>query len=102
MKKLNLIMGALVVLTMIGNSATAQKSNEGIMELGSATVNIGAGLGRGSYGGYGYYGSGYYGYGTAIGLKVAAERGMWQLGPGVLTLGLEAGGSFSTASYNSL
>ena len=101
MKKLNLILAAAVtmVLTVCGNGAQAQKSSN-TFEVGSATVNIGAGLGRGSYGGYGYYGSGYYGYGTAIGVKAAVERGMWQLGPGVLSLGAEVGGSFSSASYS--
>jgi hypothetical protein len=102
MKKLHLIPGilAIIALTIISNSAHAQKSSN-TFEVGSATVNIGVGLGRGSYGGYGYYGSGYYGYGTAFGVKAAVERGMWQLGPGVLSLGAEVGGSFSTARYNS-
>lgn len=102
MKKLNIILAAAVTtaLMVCGNGAQAQKSSN-TFEVGSATVNIGVGLGRGSYGGYGYYGSGYYGYGTAIGVKAAVERGMWQLGPGVLSLGAEVGGSFSSASYSS-
>ena len=101
MKRLNLVIGlAIAALTIISSGAKAQKDNS-TFEVGSTTVNIGIGLGRGSYGGYGYYGSGYYGYGTAFGVKAAVERGMWQLGPGVLSLGAEIGGSFSTASYSS-
>ncbi len=104
MKKTNLILSviAFVSVTIISNPASAQKrggGNGNTFDVGTMTVNIGVGLGRNSYGGYGYYGSGYYGYGTAIGLKAAAERGMWQLGPGVLSLGFEIGGSFSSASY---
>ena len=99
--KLILAAAAITSLMAFSNSAKAQKSNESSFEVGSLTLNIGAGLGRGSYGGYGYYGSGYYGYGTALGVKAAVERGMWQLGPGVLSLGAEIGGSFSTARYNS-
>jgi Outer membrane protein beta-barrel domain len=103
MKKLNFILGmmATAALMVCSNGASAQKSSGNTFEVGSATINIGAGLGRGSYGGFGYYGSGYYGYGTAFGVKAAVERGMWQLGPGVLSLGAEVGGSFSTARYNS-
>lgn len=102
MKKLNLILAAAttIALMLCSNGAQAQNNTGNTFEVGSATLSIGAGLGRGSYGGYGYYGSGYYGYGTALGIKVAAERGMWQLGPGVLSLGLEAGASFSSARYN--
>ena len=93
---------ALSAATLISNQASAQKGGGGnsSFEVGTTTVNIGIGLGRGSYGGYGYYGSGYYGYGTAFGVKAAIERGMWQLGPGVLSLGAELGGSFSSARYN--
>ncbi|MEO5683336.1 MAG: hypothetical protein ABIQ88_11885 [Chitinophagaceae bacterium] len=95
MKKLNLILGALAisVLSVISNDTQAQKS-ENIMDVGTITVNIGIGLGRSGYGYNGYNGVG-LGYGAGFGTKVAVERGMWQLGPGVLTLGLEAGGSFS-------
>lgn len=97
-------------IVLMGNQAQAQRGHGraggdgNTFEVGSMTVNIGAGVGRSSFGNYGYYGAGYYGYGTGIGVKAAIERGMWQLGPGVLSLGLEAGGSFSTASiggYNS-
>jgi hypothetical protein len=104
MKKIKLILSVMAIsaVALISNQAHAQKSggNGNTFEVGSTTVNIGLGLGRGSYGGYGYYGSSYYGYGTAFGVKAAVERGMWQLGPGVLSLGAEVGGSFSNAHYS--
>jgi hypothetical protein len=107
MKKMKLMLGLVTLgaITLISSQARAQKGHGhaggdgNTFEVGSMTVNIGAGLGRSSYGNYGYYGAGYYGYGTGIGVKAAIERGMWQLGPGVLSLGLEAGASFSSASY---
>jgi hypothetical protein len=102
MKKLHVIPGilAIIALTIISNSAHAQKSNN-IMEEGTITVNVGIGAGRSGYAYNGYNGYG-YGYGSGFGTKAAIERGMWELGPGVLTLGLEAGGSFSkSGSYKS-
>lgn len=99
MKKLqlNLSMLALVLTGLISNRAAAQKSSDVIMDVGSVTVNIGVGVGNTYSGSYGSGYSGYYG-GTGFGGKVAIERGFWQLGPGVLTLGLEAGGSFSNGN----
>jgi hypothetical protein len=61
------------------------------MQVGSVFVNAGIGVGAN------YYGS--YDYGTAFGFKVAAEFGLWQAGPGVITLGPEIGGTFSTGAY---
>lgn len=40
-----------------------------------------------------------YGYGSGPGFQIAVEKGMWQLGPGVLTLGGELGFSF-TRTYH--
>jgi hypothetical protein len=103
MKKVNLNLGILAVAVLGFFSAQAQRhgsKSDNVMDVGSVTLNIGVGVGRSSFGNYGVYGSGYYGYGTGLGTKIAIERGMWQLGPGVLTLGLEAGASFSTARYN--
>ena len=102
MKRLNLIVVlSVVLLTIAGYDANAQKSDNNIMGLGTTTVNVGIGLGRSGYAYNGYNGLG-LGYGSAFGTKVAVERGMWELGPGVLTLGAEAGGSFSKAgSYKS-
>lgn len=103
MKKLHLlVIAAMLALTIISQNANAQKDNS-IMEVGTTTVNIGVGVGRSSFGSAGIYSSGYYGYGNGFGTKAAIERGMWQLGPGVLTLGLEAGAAFSSGrnSYKS-
>lgn len=96
MKKLNLILAGTLAMVLTSGSLFAQKS-EGSFEEGTTTVNIGIGVGRGSFGSYGTYGSAYYGYGSGLGLKAALERGMWQLGPGVLSLGAELGGSFTSA-----
>lgn len=104
MKKLQLILGAMTIgaLTILSNPAQAQKNggDGNTFGVGTMTVNVGVGVGRNSSGAYGYYGSGYYGYGTGIGIKAAAERGMWQLGPGVLSLGAEVGGAFSSAAFS--
>jgi hypothetical protein len=98
MKKLNLILSSLAlgVLITISNRVCAQQSDNTFDE-GSLTISLGAGLGRSAYGGSGIYGG--VSYGTGIGTKVAIERGMWQLGPGVLSLGIEAGGSFANTNY---
>ena len=61
------------------------------VRLGTLLVNAGFGAGSGYEGDY---------YNTAFGLKAAIERGMWQAGPGVVTLGGEVGGSFSNGGYN--
>jgi len=61
------------------------------MQLGSLFVNMGVG-----------YGAEYKNptYSSPFGFKVSAEYGMWQAGPGVITLGPELGGSFSGKSVN--
>jgi len=101
MKRRNiLLVAAIAALSMIGQTASAQRDNS-TMEVGTTTLNIGVGAGRSGYAYNGYNGFG-YGYGSGFGTKVAVERGMWQLGPGVLTLGAEVGGSFSkSGSYKS-
>jgi hypothetical protein len=60
------------------------------VQLGSFIVNLGIGAGA-DYGGY-YYN-------TAFGFKIAAEAGLFQAGPGVITLGGELGGSVSDGGY---
>ncbi len=102
MKQVKLLLGMVAVMgcTMASQSLHAQRG-ESKMDVGSVTFNIGVGAGRSGYGNYGYYGGG-IGYGTGFGIKAALERGMWQLGPGVLSLGVELGGSFSgTKGYHS-
>jgi hypothetical protein len=61
------------------------------MEIGSIFLNMGVGVGAD------YKGES---YGTAFGFKASAEYGLWQAGPGVITLGPEIGGSFSTNTTN--
>ncbi len=60
------------------------------MQIGSIFLNLGVGVGAD------YKGEG---YGTGVGFKASAEFGLWQAGPGVITLGPEIGGSFSNQGY---
>ena len=60
------------------------------VRVGSITVN--GGIGAGSY-----YDGDYYN--SPFGVKAAIEWGLWQAGPGVITLGGELGGSFSSGGY---
>lgn len=60
------------------------------VQVGSVTVN--GGIGAGSY-----YNGDYYN--APFGLKAAIEWGLWQAGPGVITVGGEFGGSFSSGGY---
>jgi hypothetical protein len=61
------------------------------VEVGSVIVNGGIGIGSGYEGDY---------YNSPFGIKGAVEWGLWQAGPGVITLGGEVGGSFSNGGYN--
>jgi len=91
----------IVVLMAASEQVSAQKSSGNIMEVGTITLNLGVGFGRAGYGYTGYNGYG-YNYGNGFGTKLAVERGMWEAGPGVITLGGEIGGAFSTSgSYKS-
>jgi hypothetical protein len=100
MKK-TIISAAFLFLAGIFSSSVslAQKNSgthgpENPVEVGTVLLNIGVGIGGN------YHGDG---YGTAFGIKAAAEFGLWQAGPGVITLGPEIGGSFSSVypdSYN--
>jgi hypothetical protein len=60
------------------------------MSIGSVLINLGVGVGAN------YKGDN---YGTGFGIKGSAEWGLWDAGPGVITLGPEIGGSFSNGSY---
>lgn len=60
------------------------------VKLGSVTVNGGIGIGSSYEGDY---------YNSPFGLKAAVEWGLWEAGPGVITLGGELGGSFSSGGY---
>ncbi len=61
------------------------------VEVGSVIFNAGIGVGSGYQGDY---------YNSPFGLKAALEFGLWQAGPGVITLGGEVGGSFSNGGYH--
>src|SRR5450631_147803 len=94
MKKISV--PAIILLSMLftENVFSQNKSGSGSagtnpMQVGSIFLNMGVGLGAGYK-----YGT----YGTPFGFKVAAEYGMWDAGPGVITLGPELGGTFSGES----
>ncbi len=70
-------------------SKTMATNTTNPVQVGSMTLNLGVGFGAGYR-----YGT----YGTPFGFKVAAEYGMWEAGPGVITIGPELGGSFSGES----
>ena len=57
---------------------------------GSVTSNLGFGTGNDYKGDY---------YNSGFGIKIAAEWGLWRAGPGVITLGGEIGGSFSSGGH---
>ncbi|HRI25497.1 MAG TPA: hypothetical protein PLZ45_12535 [Ferruginibacter sp.] len=73
------------------SAASAQKRGDGsTFEKGSITFNAGVGAGT-------EYKSDYYN--SALGTKGSLEFGLWQAGPGVISLGVEAGTSFSNGGY---
>src|ERR1700744_6616543 len=59
-------------------------------QVGTITVNGGIGIGTEYNGDY---------YNSPFGLKAAVEYGVWQAGPGLVSLGGEIGGSFSNGGY---
>lgn len=90
MKKQNIITAILFGLG-IGCSAagTAQLTwgNVNPFQKGSVIFSAGVGLGN-------EYNSNYYN--TAFGTKAVIEAGLWQAGPGVISLGAETGATFSS------
>ncbi len=85
----------LIMLTMmLAGSAMAQPRSGRVpttpIESGSISLNLGVGVGAN------YKGDS---YGTPFGTKVAVEWGLWDAGPGVITLGPEFGVTTSTG-YN--
>ncbi len=90
-----IMMRALLVLVGIGfaTASLAQRAPQGAttpVRLGSVIANVGIGAGDTYEGDY---------YNSPFGIKAAIEWGLWQAGPGVITLGGEAGGSFSNNGY---
>jgi hypothetical protein len=96
MKKTTVTVILFLCLLLAGtqhSTAQTKSSNYSPMQVGSVLVNLGVGVGAN------YRNS----YGTGFGFKAAAEFGLWEAGPGVITLGPEIGGSFTTGynGYNS-
>ena len=96
MKKNIYLSLAVLTTSLIGTSKTfAQKRsfNEGEttpVRVGTVILNLGTGIGA-NYREHYYY--------SPFGLKAALELGLWQAGPGVITLGPEIGVSFSSDNY---
>ena len=89
MKKQIILSAILFTASLTYTGIVAAQSNKGTIspvQKGTVLVNAGVGLGN-------EYSNNYYN--TAYGTKAAIEVGMWQAGPGVITLGVEAGASFS-------
>ena len=84
------VLAAIVIAIGFSSISYGQKAMEGSrispMQVGSTTLSMGVGVGS-------QYKNG--DYNNPFGTKVALEFGLWQAGPGVITLGPEAGGSFS-------
>lgn len=98
MKKAKFIRVSLIVLGISVSTMTFAQSHHGgggnspvtPVQLGDVIVNLGVGVGAD------YKGDN---YNTGFGTKVAVEKALWQAGPGVITLGGEVGGSFSSGGY---
>ena len=92
MKKQNVIstilIGFGIVLATV--SIAQNRVSVGPFQKGSVTFNAGVGIGI-------EYKSDYYN--SAFGTKAAIEAGLWQAGPGVISLGGEIGASFANGGY---
>lgn len=88
MKRQNYI-AAIIMFFFFGISmvSNAQKNRQvTAFHKGSVTVNLGVGVGNDYKN---------VNYNSALGTKAALEFGIWQAGPGVVSLGAEVGGTFS-------
>ncbi|MGB4936058.1 MAG: hypothetical protein WBO30_03485 [Ferruginibacter sp.] len=77
----------ILVVLGISLSPVCHAQAEQVFEKGSLTVSAGIGLGN-------EYKSEYSN--SALGIKAVAETGLWQAGPGIVSLGVEVGNSFSS------
>jgi hypothetical protein len=90
MKKISVIVLGVISIffsqDVFSQSHSSSHGTTNPMQIGDLFVNVGIG-----------FGAGYKNptYNTPWGFKVAAEYGMWQAGPGVITIGPEIGGTFS-------
>ena len=78
-----ILLGSAVSFTAVSNA----QSREAPFKKGSVTFSAGVGVGN-------EYNSNYYN--SAIGTKAVIEAGLWQAGPGTISLGGEFGGTFSS------
>ena len=86
MKTKNIITA--ILLGSAVSFATVSNAQSRISPFQKGSVTFSAGIGVGNE-----YNSNYYN--SAIGTKAVIEAGLWQAGPGVITLGAEVGGTFS-------
>lgn len=86
MKTKNLIPAILFVTALGFTTVSNAQGPVSPVEKGSVTFMAGVGIGN-------EYNSNYYN--SALGTKAAIEVGLWQAGPGVITLGGQVGGTFS-------
>ena len=89
MKKQNLISAILFGLGISMAVVSSAQTNSPYAPFTKGSVTFSAGVGVGNE-----YNSNYYN--SAIGTKLVIEAGLWQAGPGVISLGGEAGGTFSS------
>ena len=92
MKFKMLLTSFFVLFLLLGFQVSAQKSvPRDPMNVNTWLINFGIGPGINYYSGYSA--------GFGPGFQVSFEKGMWQLGPGVLTLGAEVGTSYFSYKY---
>ena len=86
MKRKNIIFPVLFGIALCIATISNAQGPVSPVKKGSITFMAGVGIGN-------EYNSNYYN--QALGTKAALEFGLWQAGPGVITLGVQAGGTFS-------
>jgi hypothetical protein len=92
MKKVCLTKIALTALLVTSATVIYAQSQGPVtpVKVGSVILNLGIGAGADYQNTY---------YNSSFGTKAALEFGLWQAGPGVITLGGEIGGSASNGGY---
>ena len=79
----------LLAVSVAGNAQSTMKGPVSPVEVGTAIVNLGIGVGANYRNDDGH----------AFGTKLSAEFGIWQAGPGVITLGGEVGASLTSDNH---
>ncbi|MFT3908433.1 MAG: hypothetical protein QM737_03340 [Ferruginibacter sp.] len=93
MKKKNIIPATLLIFILSISIASNAQSRKGLVtpfRKGTVTFNAGVGFGT-DY-------KNEYSSSSAIGTKAAFEFGVWKAGPGIISLGIEAGATTSNRS----